>query len=154
MRQKSGTVKEPADKVVKDIRRVTRKRRSAEQKIRIVPSELRGDDSIAAPCRREGIAQCPYSSWSSGDMYFISCWSSGDMYFISYEVPGVQGRREPNAPWAHSGNKCTPPGSRERFYTTKTQSEQLKVPFFDGSGNLAMNPSLWRQLHDGPGRSL
>jgi hypothetical protein len=143
MRQKSGTVKEPAEKVVKDIRRVTRKRRSAEQKIRIVLSELRGDGSIAAPCRREGIAQCPSYSWSSGDMCCISC-----------EVPGVQSRREPNAPWADSGTKCTPPGSRERFYTTKTQSEQLVVPFFDGSANLAMNPSLWRQLHDGPGRSL
>jgi transposase len=68
MRQKSGTVKEPAEKVVKDIRRVTRKRRSAEQKIRIVLSELRGDGSIAAPCRREGIAQCP--SYSCSNSHF------------------------------------------------------------------------------------
>jgi hypothetical protein len=76
------------------------------------------------------------------------------MYFIFCEVPGVQSGREPNAPWADSGTMCTPPDSRERFFTTKTQSEQPVVPFFDGSANLAMNSSLWRQLHDGPGRSL
>ena len=64
MRQKSGTLKEPAEKVVKDIRRVTRKRHSAEEKIRIVLSGLRGDDSIAELCRREGIAQSLYYSWS------------------------------------------------------------------------------------------
>jgi transposase len=36
MRQKSGPAKEPAEKVVKDIRRVTRRQFSAEEKIRIV----------------------------------------------------------------------------------------------------------------------
>jgi transposase len=55
MRQKSGKLKELAEKVVRDIRRVTRKQYSAEEKIRIVLSGLRGDDSIAELCRREGI---------------------------------------------------------------------------------------------------
>lgn len=64
MSQKSGLVKEPAEKVVKDIRRVTRKRHSAEEKIRIVLSGLRGEESIAELCRREGIAQSLYYSWS------------------------------------------------------------------------------------------
>ncbi len=64
MRQKSGRSKEPADKVVKDIRRATRRRYSAEEKIRIVLEGLRGEDSIAELCRREGIAQSLYYSWS------------------------------------------------------------------------------------------
>ena len=51
MRQKSGKLKEPAEKVVRDIRRATRKQYSAEEKIRIVLSGLRGEDSIAELCR-------------------------------------------------------------------------------------------------------
>ena len=43
MRQKSGKLKEPAEKVVREIRRATRKHYSAEEKIRIVLSGLRGD---------------------------------------------------------------------------------------------------------------
>jgi transposase len=61
---KSGKRKEPADKVVKDIRRRTRRQHSAEEKIRIVLEGLRGEDSIAELCRREGIAQSLYYSWS------------------------------------------------------------------------------------------
>jgi hypothetical protein len=57
MRQKSGSVKEPAKQVVKEIRRVTRRQFSAEEKIRIVLTGLRGEDSIAELCRREGIGQ-------------------------------------------------------------------------------------------------
>jgi transposase len=49
---------------VKEIRRATRKRHSAEEKIRIVLSGLRGEYSIAELCRREGIAQSLYYSWS------------------------------------------------------------------------------------------
>ena len=64
MRQKSMTRKDPAEKVVKNIRRATRKQYSAEEKIRIVLSGLRGEDSIAELCRREGIAQSLYYSWS------------------------------------------------------------------------------------------
>jgi transposase len=64
MRQKSGVTKERAEKVVRDIRRATRRRFSAEEKIRIVLDGLRGEDSIAELCRREGIAQSLYYSWS------------------------------------------------------------------------------------------
>ena len=64
MRQRPGTRKEPAEKVVKDIRRRTRKHHSAEEKIRIVLEGLRGEDSIAELCRREGIATSLYYSWS------------------------------------------------------------------------------------------
>jgi transposase-like protein len=47
MGQKSGPAKEPAEQVVKQIRRATRRQFSAEEKIRIVLSGLRGEDSIA-----------------------------------------------------------------------------------------------------------
>ena len=52
MRQKTSS-----EKVVKDIRRATRRRFSAEEKIRIVLDGLRGEDTIAELCRREGIAR-------------------------------------------------------------------------------------------------
>src|ERR687886_2427727 len=64
MRQTSGPAKEPAEQVVKDIRRATRKHYSAEEKIRIVLEGLRGEDSIAELCRREGISQNLYCRWS------------------------------------------------------------------------------------------
>jgi transposase len=64
MRQKSGKLKEPAEKVVKNIRRATRKRHFSEEKIRIVLEGLRGEDSIAELCRREGINQNLYYRWS------------------------------------------------------------------------------------------
>jgi transposase len=56
--------KRPAEQVVKDIRRATRRHFSAEDKIRIVLDGLRGDDSIAELCRKEGIAQSLYYVWS------------------------------------------------------------------------------------------
>jgi len=64
MRQKSGTSKDAADKLVRGIKRKTRKHYSAEEKIRIVLAGLRGEESIAALCRREGIAESLYYSWS------------------------------------------------------------------------------------------
>lgn len=53
-----------AEAVFLDIRRRKRKQYSAEKKIRIVLSGLRGEDSIAKLCRREGIAENLYYSWS------------------------------------------------------------------------------------------
>ena len=64
MRSKQKNSKVPAERVVKDIRRVRRKPYSAEEKIRIVLEGLRGDDSLAELCRREGIAQGVYYKWS------------------------------------------------------------------------------------------
>ena len=64
MSQKSGQAKAPAEKVVKEIRRATRKYHSAEEKIRIVLEGLRGEDSIAELCRREGLASNIYYRWS------------------------------------------------------------------------------------------
>jgi transposase len=64
MKQKPRTKQSLVKKVVKDIRRATRKQYSAEEKIRIVLDGLKGEDSIAGLCRREGIAQSLYCSWS------------------------------------------------------------------------------------------
>jgi len=64
VRSKSTKPKAPAATVVKDIRRATRRHFSAEDKIRIVLEGLRGDDSIAELCRKEGIAQSLYYTWS------------------------------------------------------------------------------------------
>lgn len=68
MRQKTGPVKEPAENVLKDIRRATRRQFSAKEKIRIVLEGLRGEESIAGLCRREGIGQNLYYRWSK---YFL-----------------------------------------------------------------------------------
>src|SRR5215212_9212324 len=64
MRQKSETPKVSSEQIVKHIRRATRKHYSAEDKIRIVLDGLRGEYSIAELCRREGIAESLYYSWS------------------------------------------------------------------------------------------
>jgi len=64
MRQKTGPQKPSAEHVIKDIRRATRKQYGAEEKIRIVLEGLRGEESIAALCRREGIAESLYYTWS------------------------------------------------------------------------------------------
>ena len=64
MRRKNEHLTVDADRVVKDIKRQTRRRFSAEEKIRIVVSGLRGEDSIAELCRQEGIAQSQYYSWA------------------------------------------------------------------------------------------
>src|SRR3954467_13516445 len=64
MSQKSGSAKLASERIVKDIRRAARKQYSAEEKIRIVLDGLRGEVSIAELCRREGIAESLYYSWS------------------------------------------------------------------------------------------
>jgi len=56
--------KRSAEKTVRDIRRATRKHYSAEEKIRIVLEGLRGEDSIAELCRREGLDSNVYYRWS------------------------------------------------------------------------------------------
>jgi transposase len=64
MRQKSNSSDLSSEEIVKGIRRATRKRYSAEEKIRIVLDGLRGEQSIAELCRHEGIAEGLYYSWS------------------------------------------------------------------------------------------
>lgn len=64
MNKTSRTSKNAADKLVKSIRRKTRQTYSAEEKIRVVLAGLRGEESISVLCRREGIAESLYYSWS------------------------------------------------------------------------------------------
>ena len=64
MRQKQEAKLGSAEKTVRDIRRATRRRHSSEEKIRIVLEGLRGEDSIAELCRREGLNQNVYDRWS------------------------------------------------------------------------------------------
>jgi transposase len=64
MRSKVETESDEAEKRVRDIRRATRRQYSAEEKIRIVIAGLRGEDSIAELCRKEGINQNLYYRWS------------------------------------------------------------------------------------------
>ena len=64
MRQKSNSTPASSETFVRNIRRATRKHHAAEEKIRIVLDGLRGETSIAELCRREGIAESMYYSWS------------------------------------------------------------------------------------------
>src|SRR5215207_4886329 len=76
MKQKSGPVKQPAEGVVRDLRRATRRQFSAEEKIRIVLEGLRGEESIAELCRREGIA----SSSASGYELLDAVYTTGERF--------------------------------------------------------------------------
>ncbi len=62
--QKSSKPPSASERLVRDIRRATRKQYSAAEKIRIVLDGLRGEASIAELCRREGIAESMYYNWS------------------------------------------------------------------------------------------
>ena len=64
MSQKSVKPPSVSERLVRDIRRATRKQYSSEEKIRIVLSGLGGEASIAELCRREGIVQNLYYRWS------------------------------------------------------------------------------------------
>ena len=64
MTDRNGRQPDGAEKLVRDIRRATRRKFSAEEKIRIVLEGVRGEDSIAELCRKQGIAQNLYYRWS------------------------------------------------------------------------------------------
>jgi transposase len=64
MKQNSGPGKAPAEQVVKDIRRQTRRQYSVEEKICIVLEGLRGEENISELCSREEIAASMYYDWS------------------------------------------------------------------------------------------
>ena len=63
MREKQGS-REAVEKTVRDIKRRTRRHFGAEDKIRIVLQGLRGEESIAEICRKEGLHQNLYYRWS------------------------------------------------------------------------------------------
>ena len=79
MRQTTGTRKHPGEKIVKDIKRATRKHYSSEEKVPIVLDGLRGEASIAERCRREGISQGISYKWSKDFMEAGKHRLAGDM---------------------------------------------------------------------------
>jgi transposase len=97
MRQKSGPPKAPAEQVVKDVHRVTRRHFSAEDKIRIVLEGLRGEYSIAGLCRREGIVQNPYYRWSKDFLEAGKKRLAGDMARAATSDEVLELRREGKA---------------------------------------------------------
>jgi transposase len=93
MRTKAETDSEEAEKRVRDIRRATRRQYSAEEKIRIVIAGLRGEDSIAELCRKEGINQNLYYRWSKDFLEAGKKRLAGDTAreATSDEVKGLRG---------------------------------------------------------------
>ena len=85
-----------AEEVVRDIRRQTRKKYSAEEKIRIVLEGLRGEDSIAELCRREGINPNMYYKWSKEFLEAGKARLTGDTKreATSSEVEGLRQENE------------------------------------------------------------
>ena len=96
MRQKTGPQTSAAEKTIKDIRRATRKHHSSEEKIRIVLEGLRGEDSIAELCRREGIAPNMYYKWSKEFLEAGKARLTGDTKreATSSEVDGLRQENE------------------------------------------------------------
>jgi len=85
-----------AEATIRDIKRKTRRQYSAEEKIRIVVEGLRGDVTIAELCRREGIADSLYYSWSKEFMEAGKARLSGNTkrQASSNEVTGLRQENE------------------------------------------------------------
>jgi transposase len=62
--KKVSAKQERARKTIRQVRRATRRKFSAEEKIRVIMEGLRGEESISELCRREGIAPSIYYKWS------------------------------------------------------------------------------------------
>ena len=93
MRSKVDAHSEEAEKAVRDIRRATRRQYSAEEKMRIVIADLRGEDSVAELCRKEGINQNLYYRWSKDFLEAGKKRLAGDTAreATSDEVKGLRG---------------------------------------------------------------
>ena len=85
---------ESAEQHIKSVKRRTRRKYSAEEKIRIVLEGMRGEHSIAELCRREGIAQSQYYSWSKDFMEAGKKRLAGDTQREARSDEVVEMRRE------------------------------------------------------------
>src|SRR3954468_3437944 len=85
-----------ATETVRHIRRETRRKHNAEEKIRIVLEGLRGEESIAELCRREGIAPNMYYKWSKEFLEAGKARLTGDTKreATSSEVDGLRQENE------------------------------------------------------------
>ena len=97
MRQKPGTRTSHGEKVIKDIRRATSKHYSSDEKIRIVLDGLKGEDSIAELCHRDGIAQSLYYSWSKEFLEAGNKRLAGDTARYFWLTPILRANRLMNA---------------------------------------------------------
>ena len=86
MRQKSAAPETASERLVRDIRRASRKHYSAKAKIGIVLGGLRGEASIAKLCRREAIAEGLYDSWSKEFLEAGKRWLSGDTARAAFDA--------------------------------------------------------------------
>jgi len=76
-----STKKKPSpDSIVREIKRRTRRKYSAEEKIRIVLEGLRGEESIADLCRKEGIHPGIYYKWGKGKEQKQRLWTLEGKY--------------------------------------------------------------------------
>ena len=91
MNTKNRTQKASAEKTVRDIRRATRRGYSAQGKICIVLEGLRGEDSIAEWCRKEGINQNLYYRWSKKFLEAGKRRSAGDVVREATMIIGGSG---------------------------------------------------------------
>ena len=99
--------KNKAESIVREIRRKTRKKYSAEEKIRIVLEGLRGEESISSLCRREGINPNLYYKWSKEFLEAGKRWiwlgsvEPNQITFFTYLItpsaPAIR-RNTPNCP--------------------------------------------------------
>ncbi len=82
--------------VVKQIRKATRRKFSADEKIRVVLEGLRGQTPISEICRREGIAASVYYKWSKS---FLEAGKNGLTRAILRDATGdeVRGIKQENA---------------------------------------------------------
>ncbi len=103
-----------AEVVVKDIRRATQRQFSAEEKIRIVLEGLRGEDSIAELCRKEGIAQSLYYTWSKEFMEAVKRRLAGDTARATTTDEVKDLRREEKAAWRFDLGHLVPVSIRNK----------------------------------------
>ena len=116
MRQRDKQVPKSAEETVRDIRRATRRQFSAEEKIRIALEGLRGEDSIAELCRKEGIAQNLYYRWSKEFLEAGKKRLAGDTAreATSDEVKTLRARSAPTQRSVGRGHPREPPAQKKR----------------------------------------
>ena len=107
---------EEAEKAVRDIRRATRRQYSAEDKVRIVIAGLRGEDSVAELCRKEGINQNLYYRWSKDFLEAGKKRLAGDTAreATSDEVKGLARGESPAQGAAGRADDGEPPAQKKR----------------------------------------
>ncbi len=163
MKQTPGTSKDAADKLVRGIKRRTRKHYSAEEKIHIVLAGLRGEESISALCRREGIAEGLYYSWSKEFLEAGKQRLAGDTATghdaggegAARRGGGAQGgcrRLHPGEPPAQKKHDRGWGGRRMRYPASeKLESEPLMRHWFEHNGEPLRHRARPRRAAPSPG---